>query len=114
MHLDKDKITVSLVNVLGNAAKYTPAGGRVAMRVTVSEGKLTVVVEDTGIGIAAEELPRISTKFFRSADPRVREQPGSGLGLSLVKEVVRIHGGSLDIASELNRGTTIHIVLPIM
>jgi two-component system phosphate regulon sensor histidine kinase PhoR len=114
MHLDKDKITVSLVNVLGNAAKYTPAGGRVAMRVTVSEGKLTIVVEDTGIGIAAEELPRISTKFFRSADPRVREQPGSGLGLSLVKEVVRIHGGSLDIASELNRGTTIHIVLPIM
>ena len=113
-HLDKDKVAASLVNVLGNAAKYTPAGGRVAFRVTVEDGKLTMVVEDSGIGISAEELPRISEKFFRSKDPRVREQPGSGLGLSLVKEVVRLHGGSLDIRSEVNKGTSVKITLPIV
>lgn len=115
VHLDKDKIATSLVNVLGNAAKYTPAGGRVTLRVTaVDDRQLAITVEDTGIGIAAEELPKISEKFFRSKDPRVRQQPGSGLGLSLVKEVVRLHGGTLEIQSEADKGTTVKITLPIV
>ncbi len=113
-HLDKDKVATSLVNVLGNAAKYSPAGGRVVFRVTVEEKHLTVVVEDTGIGISAEELPNIATKFFRSADPRVREQLGSGLGLALVKEVARLHGGTMDIRSEIDQGTTVKITLPLV
>jgi signal transduction histidine kinase len=80
----------------------------------VDDGKLTVTVEDSGIGISAEELPKISEKFFRSADPRVREQPGSGLGLSLVKEVVRLHGGAFEIRSEVDKGTAVKITLPIV
>jgi len=113
-HLDKDKIAASLVNVLGNAAKYTPAGGHVGLRVSADESKLTIVVEDTGIGISADDLPKITEKFFRSSDPRVRQQPGSGLGLSLVKEVVRLHGGSFEIRSEVNKGTAVKITLPIV
>ncbi len=112
-HLDKDKVATSLVNVLGNAAKYSPAGGRVVFRVTVDEKHMTLAVEDTGIGISAEELPNIATKFFRSSDPRVREQLGSGLGLALVKEVARLHGGAMDIRSEINQGTTVKITLPL-
>jgi PAS domain S-box-containing protein len=113
MHIDKDKIAATLVNVLGNAAKYTPAGGRVGFHISSDETRLTIAVEDTGFGISAAELPRISEKFFRSSDPRVREQPGSGLGLSLVKEVVRLHGGQFEIQSEVDVGTTVRIMLPI-
>lgn len=113
-HLDKDKIAASLVNVLGNAAKYTPADGRVELQIAINDGKLSVLVSDTGIGIDTEELPKISEKFFRSSDPRVRQQPGSGLGLSLVKEVVRLHGGSMDIRSETDKGTSVTITLPIL
>jgi two-component system phosphate regulon sensor histidine kinase PhoR len=112
--LDKDKLVTSLVNVLGNAAKYTPPRGRVVLRVSISDGKLSIVVEDTGVGISAEEMPRVFDKFFRSADPRVQDQVGSGLGLSLVKEVVRMHGGSVDVKSELDAGTIFTITLPMM
>lgn len=112
-HLDKDKVATSLVNVLGNAAKYSPSGGRVVFQMTVDERNMTLAVEDTGIGISAEELPNIATKFFRSSDSRVREQPGSGLGLALVKEVARLHGGAMDIRSEIDQGTTVKITLPL-
>lgn len=114
IHLDKDKVATSLVNVLGNAAKYTPAGGRVGLRVTVEHNKIVVVVKDTGIGISPHELPRVFEKFFRSADPRVRQETGSGIGLSLVKEVIRMHGGSIDVRSELNIGTECTITLPLL
>jgi PAS domain S-box-containing protein len=114
LHLDKDKLVASLVNVLGNAAKYTPSGGRVVLRVSIGDGKLSIVVEDTGLGISEEELPRVFDKFFRSTDPRVQDQVGSGLGLSLVKEVVRMHGGSVDVKSELDAGTVFTITLPVM
>ena len=78
--LDKDKISTSLVNLLGNAAKYTPAGGRVALKARVDESKLLIEIEDTGIGISEEELPKVFGKFFRSDDQRVREITGTGLG----------------------------------
>ncbi len=113
LHLDKDKMVTSLVNVLGNAVKYTPCGGRVALAVAVDDRALTATVRDSGIGIAAEDLPKLFEKFFRSNDPRVQEQAGSGLGLALVREVIRLHGGTIDIKSELNVGTTVTVVLPL-
>lgn len=113
LHLDKDKMVTSFVNVLGNAVKYTPCGGRVALAVAVDDRALTATVRDSGIGISADDLPKLFEKFFRSNDPRVQEQAGSGLGLALVREVVRLHGGTIDIKSELNVGTTVTVVLPI-
>lgn len=113
MRVDKDKIVGTLVNLLGNAAKYTPEGGQVHFKVQVKQDVVQIDVEDTGFGISAEELPKVFDKFFRSSDPRVRQQTGSGLGLSLVQEVVRLHGGKLGVQSELNKGTRFTVTLPL-
>jgi two-component system phosphate regulon sensor histidine kinase PhoR len=112
--LDKDKITIALVNLLGNAAKYTPATGRVRLHVEVKERNLLIDVEDSGIGISVADLPKILEKFFRSSDPRVQEQTGSGLGLSLTNEIVRLHGGKLTVQSELNKGSRFTVTLPMV
>ena len=92
----------------GNA----PPGGAVAFRALHKDGALQIEVEDTGIGIAPDELPKIYDKFFRSSDPRVREETGTGLGLSLAQEVIRLHGGKLHVQSELNKGTRFTVTLP--
>lgn len=113
LHLDKDKIVAVLVNVLGNAAKYTPTGGRVSLKVKVEGGQLTAAVQDSGVGISAEDLPRLFDKFFRSDDPRVQAETGSGLGLSLAQEVVRMHGGEFAVESVLNQGSTFSVSLPV-
>lgn len=110
---DKAKIVAALVNLLGNAAKYTPAEGTVQFKVQQRENLLQIDVEDSGYGIAAEELPKLFTKFFRSSDPRVQQETGSGLGLSLTQEIVRLHGGKIAVQSELNKGTRFTVTLPI-
>ena len=102
LSVDKEKFIATLVNLLGNAAKYTPAEGRVGLSVRTTDDLLVIDVEDTGVGISAEELPRIFEKFFRSADQRVQEESGTGLGLSLASEVARLHGGELTVTSKLN------------
>jgi two-component system phosphate regulon sensor histidine kinase PhoR len=111
--LDKDKIAVALVNLLGNAAKYTPEDGRVCLHVELTDNAMQIDVEDTGIGISLEELPKITEKFFRSSDPKVHDQTGSGLGLSLANEIVRLHGGKLTVHSELNKGSKFTMILPM-
>jgi two-component system phosphate regulon sensor histidine kinase PhoR len=111
--IDKDKIAAVLVNLLGNAAKYTPATGRVALRVSAEEKRLRIAVEDSGVGVAAEELPKLFDKFFRSSDPRVQAETGTGLGLSLAREVVRVHGGEIRVESVLNEGSTFIVELPL-
>ncbi len=113
LQLDKDKIVAVVVNVLGNAAKYTPEGGRVSLKVKVEDGKLRIAVQDTGVGIAPEELHKVFDKFFRSDDPRVQAETGSGLGLSLAREVVRMHGGEIIVESEFNQGSTFTVSLPL-
>jgi signal transduction histidine kinase len=102
-----------LVNLLGNAVKYTPAGGRVTFRVNITEQHIEVSVEDTGVGIDEAELPKVFDKFFRSADPRVQEQTGTGLGLALAQEVVRLHGGRINVESEINKGSKFSVLLPL-
>jgi signal transduction histidine kinase len=110
--LDKDKIAAVLVNLLGNAVKYTPAGGRVTFRVQITDHHIELSIEDTGVGIAADELPKVFEKFFRSPDPRVQEQTGTGLGLALAHEVVRLHGGRIEVESEINKGSKFTVVMP--
>jgi signal transduction histidine kinase len=112
--LDKDKVATVLVNLLGNAVKYTPAGGRITFRVHATDQQLEIDVEDTGVGIAEDEVAKVFDKFFRSGDPRVQEQTGTGLGLALAQEVVRLHGGRISVDSELNKGSTFTVLLPLL
>jgi two-component system phosphate regulon sensor histidine kinase PhoR len=112
--LDKDKIATVLVNLLGNAVKYTAPNGRVAFRVNITDKQIEISVEDTGVGIAADELDKVFEKFYRSSDPRVQEQTGTGLGLALSQEVVRLHGGKITVESEINKGSTFSMTLPLV
>jgi len=113
LHVDKDKIAAALVNLLGNAAKYTPEEGHVAFQVQVDDQHIQIHVDDTGIGIAEEELDKVFDKFFRSSDSRVRAITGSGLGLAFTHEVARLHGGQLSVSSEHNKGSRFTMQLPI-
>lgn len=112
LSIDKDKVASALINLLGNAAKYTPSGGRVEFRAISLEHCLCLEIQDTGIGIASDELPRIFDKFFRSEDDQVREITGSGLGLSFTREVVRLHNGDISVQSQINKGSTFIMTLP--
>lgn len=113
MHLDKDKFSASLVNLLGNAAKYTPEGGEVRFVVSQNPNSIQIEVEDKGYGISEEELTKVFDKFFRSDDQRVRNVSGSGLGLAFTREAIRLHGGEIEVESELNQGTKFIVTLPI-
>lgn len=109
---DRDKIVLALHNLVGNAMKYTPEGGSVEVKVDVQPDKLQVDVSDTGIGIAAEETELIFEKFYRAKDQRVERITGTGLGLALAREVIRLHGGDITVRSQLNQGSTFTMVLP--
>jgi two-component system phosphate regulon sensor histidine kinase PhoR len=113
MCIDKDKVALAIDNLLGNAAKYTPAGGEVSLRVDVDEQTLHVHVQDTGVGIAPEEVSKVFEKFFRSEDPRIRDETGTGLGLAMVREIVHLHGGEIEVQSRLNEGSTFGFTLPM-
>lgn len=113
LSLDKDKFVTCLINLLGNAAKYTPEDGEVNFRAKVVNNQLVIEVEDSGIGISEEELPHVFEKFYRSADSRVHNESGTGLGLAFAHEVVNLHGGSLTATSKLNEGSTFTISIPV-
>jgi signal transduction histidine kinase len=114
LHVDKDKFVGALINLLSNAAKYTPNEGRVAFKVASSAKDIQISVEDTGYGISEAELPKLFTKFYRSADVRIRDVPGSGLGLAFAQEVARLHGGKLTVHSELDKGSQFTLIIPIL
>ncbi len=110
---DRDKIALALHNLLGNAIKYTPAGGGVTVTVGEAEGRLQVAVADTGIGIGEADLPRVFDKFYRAKDDRLATIDGSGLGLALAREVIRLHHGDITVESTLNQGSTFTLTLPV-
>lgn len=111
--LDKDKVASLLVNLLGNAAKYTPAGGEVTFGVLRDEGALRFEVADTGPGIAEDEQEKVFEKFYRSENPVVNEASGTGLGLPLAREIARLHDGDITLTSNLGEGCVFTVVLPI-
>ena len=113
LELDKDKFMTAIINIVGNAVKYTPHEGRVGLSVDVVKDQLVIKVEDSGYGIAEEELPKIFEKFFRSDDERVHDENGSGLGLAFSREIVELHGGNIDVTSVLNSGSCFTISVPI-
>jgi len=110
---DKDKLIAALTNLVSNAIKYTPEGGKIAVRVDSDATRLLFMVEDSGIGISAEDMPKLCSKFFRSSDQRVQSVVGTGLGLALSQEVARLHGGHLSIRSQLNQGSCFTLELPL-
>jgi len=114
---DGDRLRQVLINLVDNAIKFTPTGGQVrvaAGRASEAEhaGMVEIVVEDTGSGIPARDLPRLTERFFRVDKARSRELGGTGLGLAIVKHIVQAHGGSLRIASTLGQGTAVRVYLP--
>jgi two-component system, OmpR family, phosphate regulon sensor histidine kinase PhoR len=99
-------------NLLENAIKYTPAGGRVTARVRTGARDVFVDVEDTGIGIPTQHLPRVFERFYRVDRSRSRDMGGTGLGLAIVKHVLRAHAGQVSVRSEEGHGTTFTVSLP--
>ncbi len=110
---DREKITLALHNLLGNALKYTPAGGQVGVQLLEHDGHIKVHVTDTGIGINDHELAKVFEKFYRADDSRLQNIGGSGLGLALARDVIRLHGGDITVESEINQGSTFTLTLPI-
>ena len=103
----------ALSNLVSNAVRYTPAGGSIFVSVDQGvDGSLLMAVRDTGAGIAAEHLPRLTERFYRVDRSRSRESGGTGLGLAIVKHVMQRHGGSLRITSEVGHGSKFKLTLP--
>ena len=92
-------------NLVANAVRYTPSGGRVAVRFAPDEGGVALSVEDSGYGIPEAHLPRLTERFYRVSSSRTRETGGTGLGLAIVKHVLQLHQARLDVTSEVGRGS---------
>jgi heavy metal sensor kinase len=99
-----------LSNILDNAVKYTPPGGRVEISLSETERDIVITIADTGVGISEADLPRIFERFYRG--DQSRSEPGTGLGLSLARAVARAHGGDITVTSVQNQGSTFIITLP--
>lgn len=111
---DPDRLSQILVNLVDNAMKYTPDGGAVMFKERERDQGFTgLLIIDTGQGIPPLDLSRITERFYRVDKARTRDQGGTGLGLAIVKHLVQLHGGSLGIESELGKGTTVEIELPV-
>ncbi len=113
MRQDVVKFQQILSNLLSNAIKFTPEGGRVQLRAEADPLHLVLTVTDTGVGIAAEEQELVFEKFRQSGNPLTREHAGTGLGLSIVRELSKLLGGEVTLESELGRGSTFTVRLPL-
>ena len=112
--VDRSRIRQLLLNLVENAVKYTPRGGSVQVRLGQEDGRVTVTVADSGIGIAPGDLPHVFDRFWRADTARTRtgERPGTGLGLAICKWIAEAHGGSIAVSSRPGRGTTFVVSLP--
>src|SRR5205823_14876905 len=96
-----------------NAVKYTPAGGRVGISLFEAAASVCLTVRDTGMGIPPEHLPHVFDRFYRVDSGRSRDSGGTGLGLSIVRWVVEAHGGTVHAESEIGKGSTFRVRLPL-
>jgi cell cycle sensor histidine kinase DivJ len=110
---DKRALSQIMLNLLSNAIKFTPRGGRVAVSATAQGAAIAVTVEDTGVGIGADDLPHIGNPFFQARSSYDRRHDGTGLGLSIVKGLLALHGGDVAIESRLGEGTRVTFHLPL-
>lgn len=111
---DRDKISLAVHNLVGNALKYTKQSGVVSVVVDCDEQAITVKVSDTGIGMKDQDQERIFEKFYRADDDRISGITGSGLGLALARDVIRLHGGDITVESEVDKGSTFTLTVPML
>ncbi len=109
---DKELLKTAIINLLGNAVKYSPENAEITFSLTDQKEKVIFDVMDTGYGISKEDLPHIFDKFFRSDDPHIKEQSGSGMGLAMTSEIIQLHGGEIEVHSEPEKGTQFSISIP--
>lgn len=115
IRVDPGRITQVLLNLLGNALHYTPSGGQVTVQARANQSEVTITVQDSGLGIAAEHLPHIFERFYRVDKSRSRAGGGSGIGLTIAKHFVEAHHGRIWVASSgLGQGSSFTFTLPIM
>jgi cell cycle sensor histidine kinase DivJ len=110
---DKRAFKQILINLLSNAVKFTDRGGRVVVSARTDGTVMVLTVEDTGVGIGADDLPKVGKPFFQARAAYDRRHDGTGLGLSIVQGLVMLHGGHMDIASRLGEGTRVTVRLPL-
>jgi heavy metal sensor kinase len=103
-----------VMNILDNAIKYTPAGGRVEISLESAGKSVRLSVKDTGIGIPGESLPHIFDRFYQVDKSRTQRSQGSGLGLSIVKKIADIHGAVVEVNSQLNKGAVFQVIFPLL
>jgi len=109
---DKELLKVAINNLLSNAVKYTPEGGTITFSINDRNNMAICEVVDTGYGIAKKDISHIFDKFYRSDDPDIIERTGTGLGLSITSEIIKLHGGKIEVQSEPDKGTRFTIILP--
>lgn len=109
---DKELLKSAIINILGNAVKYTPADGKIIFSIFEQDNTIVIEITDTGYGLAPEDLPHIFEKFYRSNNPQVAAQTGSGLGLSIAAEIVHLHNGEIEVQSKLGEGSRFTIKIP--
>jgi signal transduction histidine kinase/ActR/RegA family two-component response regulator len=110
---DPARLTQILINLIGNASKYTPDGGHIRVRASRQGGYVRCAVSDNGVGISPKDQARLFTKFFRSDNPAVMEKHGTGLGLCIAKNLIELQGGQIEVESELGKGTTFWFTVPV-
>jgi signal transduction histidine kinase len=113
LDLDRDKMMDVFVNLIDNAVKFTPDGGKVTVSAHVSEGSMYLDVEDTGIGIPENKIPMLFQRFYQVDSSVKRRYGGTGLGLYICKKIVEDHKGDIYVNSEEGKGTTVHVRLPM-
>jgi two-component system phosphate regulon sensor histidine kinase PhoR len=99
-------------NLISNGIKYTLRGGKVVVSLDQKDGHVVGTVSDTGVGIAADDIPRIWEEFYRTTQAKSMAEHGTGLGLPIVREIVETYGGTIDVVSQLGQGTTFRFTLP--
>ena len=112
LRFDRERIVQLMTNLVGNALKFTPRGGGASVQLEEGEEEVVITVGDTGPGIPADELPRIFERFYRGTNTGDARASGSGLGLAIARSIVEMHAGSIEVGSEIGRGTEFRIHLP--
>jgi signal transduction histidine kinase len=110
---DPDLLTQAVTNVIANAIKYSPPGGEIRVAVRKNENDLLIEVTDRGYGIAPEDVTSIFEKFYRVPRAENADEPGAGLGLAFVREIMDSHGGHVAVKSQLGTGSTFILRLPL-
>ena len=112
IEIDTDKMTQVIDNILNNAIKYSPDGGKIKVRMKTTDDQMILSISDQGLGIPKQDLPKIFDRFYRVDRARSRAQGGTGLGLAIAKEIIKQHNGFIWAKSEYGKGSTFTIVLP--